>query len=89
MKLVFFNETLPREVNVQIYNSFPYRAYPPPVNEEVMSWLEAFVQLGYEVHTLTPSFARPVIEAEFGLNSSGGGAQSFIRSTNWNLLSLF
>jgi hypothetical protein len=76
MKTVFFGEILPREVHYKILKNYPNRVVPRVINEFIMSYFEAFVKLGYEVHSVIPSFARSAIEAEFGFNLSGGGLKS-------------
>jgi hypothetical protein len=78
MKLVFFGEILPREVHYKILKNFPGRVVPRVINEFMMSYFEAFVKLGYEVHSVIPSFSRSAIEAEFGINSSGGGRKTSV-----------
>jgi hypothetical protein len=78
MKMVFFGEVLPREVHYKVLKNYPNRVVPRMFNELFNSYFEAFVQLGYEVHSVIPSFARSAIEAEFGINSSGGGLKASV-----------
>jgi glycosyltransferase involved in cell wall biosynthesis len=78
MKLVFFADCLPREVHKQLLDSYRGRVNARVTNEYFLAYLEAFVQLGYEVHSVVSDFARSAIETEFDINSSGGGLNESI-----------
>jgi hypothetical protein len=78
MKLVFFGEILPREVHYKVLKTHPGRVVPRVMNELILNYLEVFVEQGYEVHSVIPSFARSAIETEFDINSSGGGLNESI-----------
>jgi hypothetical protein len=82
MKFIFFGDCVPREVHKQLFDSFPGRVFERVGNEYLLTYLESFVGLGFEVYSIVSDFARPVIKAEFGsLQGSQGvsNAQAILR----------